>query len=84
MQGQSAASNSPPQDGTPPSAWDHWSDREWQQQQYVICYGLVDLFGDTCELGGGLGLICGVVMISVYYMCDMWMSVSRPGGLGPN
>ena len=31
----------------------------------------MDLFGDTCELGGGLGLICGVVMISVYYMCDM-------------
>ena len=33
---------------------------------------VMDLFGDTCELGGGLGLICGVVMISVYYICDMW------------
>ena len=32
----------------------------------------MDLFGDTCELGGGLGLICGLVMISVYYMCDLW------------
>ena len=32
----------------------------------------MDLFGDTCELGGGLGLICGLVMIYVYYMCDMW------------
>jgi len=38
----------------------------------VICYGLVDLFGDICELGGGLGLICGLVMISVDYMCDIW------------
>ena len=32
----------------------------------------MDLFGDTCELGGGLGLIYGLVMIYVYYMCDMW------------
>ena len=31
----------------------------------------MDLFGDTCELGGGLGFICGLVMIYVYYMCDM-------------
>ena len=32
----------------------------------------MDLFGDTCELGGGLDLICGLVMISVDYMCDIW------------
>ena len=32
---------------------------------------VMDMFGDTYEFGGGLGLICGVVMISVYYMCDM-------------
>jgi len=37
----------------------------------------MDLFGDTCELGGGLDLICGLVMISVDYMCDMWSSDLR-------
>ena len=37
----------------------------------------MDLFGDICELGGGLGLICGLVMISVDYMCDMWSSDLR-------
>ena len=37
----------------------------------------MDLFGDTCELGGGLDLICGLVMIYVDYMCDMWSSDLR-------
>ena len=38
---------------------------------------VMDLFDDTCELGGGLDLICGLVMISVDYMCDMWSSDLR-------